>query len=122
MRDLDALIARARDATVDREAAERYVRELDRGARPVTARRRWVPWLAAGLAAAAVVAFVMLRGGDEAGALTPVQLGDRPAVRDRWRGAREWPKDALAAAACELRCRALRQLGRGDECSVAIPP
>jgi len=35
---------------------------------------------------------------------------------------REWPSDALASEARELRCRALRQLGRAEECTPATPP
>jgi hypothetical protein len=42
------------------------------------------------------------------------------ALADRVR--REWPADALVAEARELRCRALRQLGRGDECAPAAQP
>src|SRR6185436_16421904 len=79
--NLDALIARARAATVDRAEAERYVRELERWARP--APRRWVPWLAAGLAAAAIaIAVVRLAGRAEVAvaAVAPVQVGDRVTI------------------------------------------
>lgn len=34
----------------------------------------------------------------------------------------EWPADALVSEARELRCRALRQLGRGVECAIAPQP
>src|SRR4051812_32120613 len=81
MTELDALIERARSATVDRAQAERYVRELDRWARPVPARapRRWVPWLAAGVAAtAAVLVALWWRGAAAPG--TPVQIGDQVAI------------------------------------------
>jgi hypothetical protein len=35
---------------------------------------------------------------------------------------REWPGDVLAAEARELRCRAMRQLGRGAECGSVSEP
>ena len=35
---------------------------------------------------------------------------------------REWSADALVSEARELRCRALRQLGRSDECAPAQQP
>ncbi|MEO7733377.1 MAG: hypothetical protein ABIY55_20615, partial [Kofleriaceae bacterium] len=76
MTDLDALIARARSATVERGAAERYVRELDRWARPARAPRRWVPWLAAGLAAAAIVVALWPRTAS----IAPVRIGDHVAI------------------------------------------
>jgi hypothetical protein len=83
MTDLDRLIERARSATVDRGEAERYVRELDRWARsaPTAPPRRWVPWLVAGVAAAAAVLVVLWWRGDAAIApATPVQIGNQVAV------------------------------------------
>jgi hypothetical protein len=38
------------------------------------------------------------------------------------RAIHEWPADALVSEARDLRCRALRQVGRGDECATAPPP
>lgn len=35
---------------------------------------------------------------------------------------REWSSDALSSEARELRCRALRQLGRAEECTPATTP
>jgi hypothetical protein len=80
MTELDALIDRARSATVERARAERYVRELDRWARavPVRAPRRWVPWLAAGVAAAAAMLVALWWRGDAA--IAPVQIGDQVAI------------------------------------------
>src|ERR1044071_7023661 len=60
MTDLDALIERARSATVDRAAAERYVRELERRGRVAPRSRWWLPWLAGGLAAAAAAIVLWL--------------------------------------------------------------
>jgi hypothetical protein len=80
MTDLDRLIERARSANVDRGEADRYVRELDRWARsaPAAPPRRWVPWLAGGLAAAAAVLVVLWwRGG---AAIAPVQIGNQVAI------------------------------------------
>jgi hypothetical protein len=77
---VDRLVDRARTAVVDRAAAERCVDELERWARPQAAAPRWVPWLAAGLAAAATIALALWW---RAGALErpgPVVLGDRVAI------------------------------------------
>lgn len=38
------------------------------------------------------------------------------------RAIRDWPADALVSEARDLRCRALRQIGRGDECATAPRP
>lgn len=80
MTQLDDLIARARAADVDRAAASRYVRELDRWARPMAAPRRW-PWLLLPVFAGALV-LVLWRAGDRApsSADLPVQIGDRVAI------------------------------------------
>jgi hypothetical protein len=81
MIDLDALIERARSATVDRAAAERYVSELERRERAVPRPRRWVPWLAGGLAAAAAAAAALRLWPDPPhppGA--PVAISDRVTV------------------------------------------
>jgi hypothetical protein len=83
MTDLDALIERARSATVERSAAERYVRELEIRERERAAPRprRWVPWLAAGFAAAAaVVALLWLRGGAPGELGAPLPIGARVAI------------------------------------------
>lgn len=82
MTRLDGLIERARAADVNREAAERYVRELDRWARPaVRPHRRWLPWLAAGVAAAAVVVLAVLWwSSSQAAPWVPVRIGDRVAI------------------------------------------
>jgi hypothetical protein len=80
MSDLDALVTRARNATVDRAAAERYVDELDRWARPAARPRRWVPWLAASaLVAAAAIALVLWRGQHDE-PVTAVWIGDQVAI------------------------------------------
>src|SRR5262249_11839998 len=42
------------------------------------------------------------------------------AIADRM--LRDWPGDALAPEARDLRCRALRQLGRGAECAASPQP
>jgi hypothetical protein len=34
---------------------------------------------------------------------------------------RDWPGDPLVSEARDLRCRALRQIGRGGECAAASP-
>jgi hypothetical protein len=78
MVDLDALIQRARGATVRREVAEAYVRELERW----TSRRKTRPWRAwalatAAAAAAATLVLVLRADGPE---LTPVRIGDRVAI------------------------------------------
>lgn len=83
MTRLDHLIEQARAATVDRDAAERYVRELDRWARPAEPPvRRW-RWLVlgvgAGLAAAAVALLVVWPGAPAAD-LAPVRVGPQVAV------------------------------------------
>lgn len=78
MLDVDALIHRARGATVRRDVAETYVRELERwtSRRPARSWRAWA--LAAAAAAGAAIVVLMLRGG--ASALTPVRIGDRVAI------------------------------------------
>lgn len=78
MTDLDALIERARGASVDRAAASRYVRELDRWAQPPVRPSRAPLWLAFGVAvaAAATVVLVWPRGAARA----PLFVGDRVAV------------------------------------------
>jgi hypothetical protein len=79
MSDLDTLIERARSAAVHRADAERYVREIERRAQDSARPRRWVPWLAAGLAAAAAVAALLLWGkGRDRG---PGQPGEAIALR-----------------------------------------
>lgn len=83
MTDLDALIERARHTNVDHSEAERYVRELDRWARPApeSPPHRWGPWLAAGFAAAVVALVVMRWRGDAAiEPRTPVRIGDHVAI------------------------------------------
>lgn len=81
MTELDTLIERARSATVDRRVAERYVRELDRWARPEPPARRWVPWLAAGFAiAAAVIAVLRWPSSTPSVADMPVRIGERVAI------------------------------------------
>jgi hypothetical protein len=82
MTDLAALIERARGASVDRTEAERYVRELERWARPVPQPRRWSSWLVPAVAAAAAVAVVVLWLGQSApvAARLPIQIGDRVAI------------------------------------------
>jgi len=77
MTDLDGLIERARSATVDRGAAERCVYELERRERVAPRPRRWLPWLAAGLAAAA--AAIVLWSWRE----PPRPLGEVVAISDR---------------------------------------
>jgi hypothetical protein len=62
----------------------------------------------------ALVEAIRIELGPLAGPERAIALADRML--------REWPNDALAAEARELRCRALRQLGRGDECAIASPP
>jgi hypothetical protein len=76
------VIARARAATVHRAAAERYVGELDRWARPAPQPRRWVAWLTTGGAAvvAAVVVALWIAGRAPSETLTPVRIGDRVAI------------------------------------------
>jgi len=81
MTDLDRLIERARAADVNRDAAERYVRELDRWVRPVVRpQRRWLAWLAAGGAAAAAVVLAVLWGASPVAVPLPVRIGDRVAL------------------------------------------
>ena len=83
MTDLDHLVARARTAPVRRATAEAYVRELERWARPASPSRAWLPWLAGGLAlaAVAVLAIVATRGpAPRPLAAAPVQVGDRVAI------------------------------------------
>lgn len=84
---LDKLVDRARETTVRRDVADAYVRELDRWARPEPQRRAWIPWFAAGLAAATAVAIVLWvrpTGPSTIGALAtapaPVQVGERVAI------------------------------------------
>jgi hypothetical protein len=83
MTRLDQMIEHARAATVDRDAAERYVRELDRWARPAVPAPLW-RWLmlgaGAGLAAAAIALVVIgwPRATDDD--LAPVRVGPQVAV------------------------------------------
>jgi hypothetical protein len=80
MTRLDAAIATARTATVDRAAAERYVRELERWAGRPAPRRRW-PWLAGGAASAVVAAAVaLLVLGRRAPEPRAIQVGAQVAV------------------------------------------
>ena len=79
-RGIDRLVECARSAEVDRAAAERYVAELDRWARPAPPARRWVPWLAGGLAAAVALLALWWRGGAALERPAPVQIGDRVAI------------------------------------------
>jgi len=59
--------------------------------------------------------------GDTASPRTwALAIATRIALADR--AIREWPGDALVSEVRELRCRALRQLGRGGECGSAPPP
>jgi hypothetical protein len=55
-----------------------------------------------------------------------IELGPRTdperAIELAGRMLREWPNDALAPETRELRCRALRQLGRAGECAAPPPP
>lgn len=81
MTDLDALIERARSATVDRAAAERHVRELERQGQAAPEPRRWLPWLAGGLAAAVAAAVVLWLWPEPPGSPgAPVAIGDRVTV------------------------------------------
>src|SRR5215468_6068321 len=76
--DLDALIERTRSATVDRSAAERYVGELERRERAAPRSRRWLPWLAGGLATAATVVVALWLWPEPPGA--PEPIGDRVTI------------------------------------------
>ena len=78
MADLDALVTAARDATIRRDVAETYVRELDRWAARPPERRWWPLWLGGAAMAAAVVAVVVMRPRE----LEPIALriGDRVAI------------------------------------------
>jgi len=80
MTELDALIERARGATVARDAAERYVRELDRWARPAAPVRGWVPWLAAAVAIGIAIAAVGIGRSGRVPTEAAVQIGDRVAI------------------------------------------
>jgi hypothetical protein len=80
MTELDAVIDRVRRATVNRAAAERYVRELDRWAGH-EARGRRVPWFAAACVVAAALAVALWpRGEAPREAVAPVWLGERVAL------------------------------------------
>jgi hypothetical protein len=81
MADLDGLVQNARDVAVRADAADRYVRELERWAPPVVSRRPW--WLVgagAAVAAAAIVALVVVRRPGSEQPLAPVRIGDRVAI------------------------------------------
>lgn len=83
MTDLDTLIERARSASVDRAEAERYVRELDRWARPVPRPQRWVPWLVPAVAVLAFVVVLLCWPGQSAPVVAsrlPIWIGDRVAI------------------------------------------
>lgn len=87
MTDLDHLVERARRAEVRSDAADAYVRELERWARPARAAPlRWlVPGIAAAAVAAIAIAIVWPRAAGPnvpaaAVASAPVRVGDRVAI------------------------------------------
>jgi hypothetical protein len=78
MADLDALVKSARSATIRRDVAMGYVRELDRWIGRIPTQRVWPIWTAGfALAAAAIVTVVLVRPGT---APPETQVTDRVTV------------------------------------------
>src|SRR5258706_12567336 len=80
MSDLETLLRTARDAEVSRDAAEAYVRELARWAPAERARRAWLPWAFAVVAATALALVVIRRPAATPVAGTPISIGERVAI------------------------------------------
>ncbi len=80
MADLDALIEVARGATIRRDLASTYVRELDRWAARQPERRRWPLWAAGGLAMAAAAVMIFTITRPVGVAPTALRIGDRVAI------------------------------------------
>ncbi|MGE0550309.1 MAG: hypothetical protein AB7O24_03700 [Kofleriaceae bacterium] len=82
MSNLDALIQRAREATVRHDIAEGYVRSLDQWAQraQTSAPRRWLPWLVTAVAIAAAIVALAIRRPQATVVATAVRLGDRVAI------------------------------------------
>ena len=84
MTRLEDMLARARSLEVRDEAADRYVAELSRWARPAAEHRRSrVPWFAAGFglaAAAAVILLLVLRPAEHTAGDAGLRLGERVAI------------------------------------------
>ncbi len=84
MTDLDQLVERARGLSVRADAADAYVRELDRWARAAHPRPNRLAWLVPALAAAAAIAAFVLwpraRTPATTAAATPVQVGEHVAI------------------------------------------
>src|SRR5258706_5012192 len=80
MSDLETLLRTARDAEVSRDAAEAYVRELARWAPAERARRAWLPWAFAVVAATALALVVIRRPAATPIASTPISIGERVAI------------------------------------------
>src|SRR5206468_6669398 len=79
MSELDTLLRTARDAEVSREAADAYVRELARWARPAP-RRAWLPWaIAATTAAVAAVLLIVVRPA-QVRDVESIAVGERVAI------------------------------------------
>ena len=80
MADLDALVSAARAATIRRDLADGYVRELDRWALRPPVRRMWPVWVGAGVALAAAATAVLLIAHDPALDAPAVRIGERVAI------------------------------------------